>query len=216
VKTEPSEFLVMALGDGTHRVRLDRLADGRIMCQLCFDHFHIADLNPVEGGVEDICKPCARVEYLRGIDAHITHGTKYHTDSKCPAMIHGELLHDWESDDYAGGFLAGSYRIVTNVNDATMRGKLPCLHCVPAELRVFPPLYGQTFGHEPVALGVVIHEAWTNHSACTECKARTTPLVCARCMEFDDSGMWRIPAHPVHWPCTSAIVLGLAPRTEAA
>jgi hypothetical protein len=71
---------------------------------------------------------------------------------------------------------------------------------------------GETFGHEPVALDAVIHDAWTRHSACQACRARTTPMVCARCMEFDANGMWIMPAHPVHWPCTSAIVLGLEPR----
>jgi hypothetical protein len=58
----------------------------------------------------------------------------------------------------------------------------------------------------------VIHDAWTRFSACLDCRARTTPLVCARCIEFDANGMWIVPAHPVHWPCTSAVVLGLVPR----
>jgi hypothetical protein len=193
---KPAEFLVMNLDGGGHRVRLDRLADGRIMCQLCFGHFHIADLNPVDGGVEDVCKPCARVEYLRGVDAHITHGTKYHTDTTCPRMIHGEELHDCEGDDYGGWFSAGSYRIASNIHDAIMRGKLPCLGCVPANLRAFPPLYGQTFGHQPV-------EVW-GEQCCATCRDRGV----------DEHGdPW---VHPTIWPCTSAVVLGLAPRAEAA
>lgn len=147
------------------------------------------------------------------MSAYVTHGRKYHVDPACPRMIHGEELHDWDGDDYGGGFCAGSYRREDpSPQYAAMRGKLPCLGCVPAELRVFPPLYGQTFGHEPVDLGTVIHENWTKHSACQSCRARTTALVCARCIEVDPNRMWRIPAHPVHWPCTSAIVLGLVDR----
>jgi hypothetical protein len=32
------------------------------MCQLCFRFFAIGDLNPVEGGVEDVCKACVKEE----------------------------------------------------------------------------------------------------------------------------------------------------------
>ena len=199
---KPVEFLVMNLNDGGHRVRLDRLTDGRIMCQLCFGYFHIADLNPVDGGVEDVCKPCAEVERLRGIDAHITHGLKYHTDGKCPRLVNGEMLHDWEGDDYGGGFLAGSYRIVTNVHDASMRGKLPCLHCVPVGERVFPPRYSETFGHEPTR-GISLN------SLCDD--------VCQRCTEpgvFYERGIDELTPVHIAWPCTSAVVLGLVAREE--
>lgn len=60
--TGPIEFLSVPLAGGGERVRLDRLADGRVMCQLCFGYFAVADLNPVDGGVEDVCKPCAATE----------------------------------------------------------------------------------------------------------------------------------------------------------
>ncbi|MGW5173199.1 hypothetical protein ACWERY_02375 [Streptomyces sp. NPDC004082] len=193
---EPVDFLTVTLADGSERVRLDRLTDGRIMCQLCFAHLPVDQLNPVDGGVEDICKPCARVERLRGIDAHITHGSKYHTDGKCPRLVSGEMLHDWDGDDYGGSFLAGGYRIVSNIHDAIMRGKLPCLGCVPADLREYPPLYGQTFGHRPVEV--------FGEQCCARCRDRGID-------EYGDPWI-----HPTIWPCTSAVILGLVPRTEAA
>lgn len=119
---------------------------------------------------------------------YITHGAKYHVDASCRLMNSGEDLHDYEGDvDYGGGFTSGSYRKTGTVQDATMRGKLPCLHCVPAEHRAFPPLYGQTFGHEPM-------DVVTN--------GKLRAVECYRC--------------PVAWPCTSAIVLGLVPREAVA
>lgn len=56
------DFLTVPLRDGGTRVRLDRLTDGRIMCQLCFEYKTREELHPVEGGVEDVCKPCAAAE----------------------------------------------------------------------------------------------------------------------------------------------------------
>lgn len=210
--TEPAEFLTMALGDGSHRVRLDRLTDGRIMCQLCFGHFAVADLNPVDGGVEDICKPCARTEFLRGTLAHVTHGTKYHTDANCPRMIHGEELHDCEGDDYGGWFSAGSYRAVSNIHDAAMRGKLPCLGCVPPELREMPGT--EDFGHQP---------EWHYVGycgGCEQCGDNEETEVCARCATVttwhDGNGQLHVDRRAITWPCTSAIVLGLVERGEAA
>lgn len=136
--------------------------------------------------------------------AYVTHGRKYHTDPNCPRMINGENFHDWEGDiDYGGGFTAGSYRREDpSAHHAAMRGKLPCLGCVPPAHRVFPPLYGQTFGHEPV---------WADRGSCVvaagacNCPYHDEYLACDRC---------RPDGQPVPWPCTSAIVLGLAPREE--
>ena len=59
---EAFEFLKVPLKNGGVRVRLDRLTDGRIMCQLCFDYCTREQLNPIEGGVEDVCIPCAKKE----------------------------------------------------------------------------------------------------------------------------------------------------------
>lgn len=122
------------------------------------------------------------------IPTYITHGRKYHVDPACPRMIHGEELHDCEGDPDWGydGFTAGSYRREDPSPEfAAMRGKLPCLGCVPAKQRVFPPLYGQTFGHEPM-------DIYTNR--------KLRAVECFRC---------RVP-----WPCTSAVVLGLVDREQ--
>ena len=136
--------------------------------------------------------------------AYVTHGRKYHTNPACPLMINGEDLHDWGGDDYGGGFTSGAYRRDDpNPQHAAMRGKLPCLHCVPAELRVFPPLYGQTFGHEPTK-GISLFDQ--------------SAEVCQRC---EERGVWyshgddELTPVRVPWPCTSAIVLGLVPRPAA-
>lgn len=57
-----SDFLTTRTPDGGTWTCLDRLDDGRVMCQLCFAFCAVPDLNPVEGGVEDVCKPCAARE----------------------------------------------------------------------------------------------------------------------------------------------------------
>lgn len=133
---------------------------------------------------------------------YVTHGRKYHTDANCPLMVNGEYLHDWDGDiDYGGGFTAGSYRRENpSPQFAAMRGKLPCLRCVPADHRVFPPLYGQTFGHKPVI-------GFTD--------GRGLGQVCARCFTINPLGPRHFGTRKecVRWPCTSAIVLGLTPRT---
>lgn len=136
---------------------------------------------------------------------YLTRGTKYHLDPACPLMVNGENL--WDSDSEGWFHFAGSYRRQEpNATRAAMCGKLPCLHCVPAEQRAFPPLYGQDFGHRPItgsALGV-----------------RGTFQVCARCHVRQGHcwlDEWETPHYSayyvsVRWPCTSAIVLGLAER----
>lgn len=63
--SEPADFLQVPLANGGTWTRLDRLTDGRVMCQLYFGYFTVDDLNPVEGGVEDACKPCAAREKAR-------------------------------------------------------------------------------------------------------------------------------------------------------
>lgn len=118
---------------------------------------------------------------------YITRGAKYHADANCPLMNSGEDLWDCEGDDYGGWHNSGSYRRTSTVQDATMRGKLPCLHCVPAEARAFPPLYGQTFGHVPFVYDGA--------------------PICKRC--FLQRRSYR---EAVAWPCTSALILGLVPR----
>ena len=150
---------------------------------------------------------------------YITHGAKYHVDANCRLMNSGEDLHDYEGDvDYGGGFTSGSYRKTGTVQDATMRGKLPCLHCVPAELRAFPPLYGQTFGHVPkVAVDALDGPQPNKPRVCARC-IRHVRKWSSRTVGYDErAGVqwengWVYLQLKIAWPCTSAIVLGLVPR----
>ncbi|MFB6955506.1 hypothetical protein ACFCYB_00360 [Streptomyces sp. NPDC056309] len=139
---------------------------------------------------------------------YATRGRKYHADPKCPLMINGEYLWDGDGEDWL--HIAGSYRREDpSPQYAAMRGKLPCLHCVPAEHRAFPPLYRQDFGHKPVT--GIAPEGRALTSVCARC--RTRQVYCWL-------NEWGAPHRgvrtvSVRWPCTSAIVLGLAPREEA-
>ncbi|GGS96832.1 hypothetical protein [Streptomyces violaceus] len=56
------DFLTVPLANGRTWTRLDRLTYGRVMCCLCFEFCTTDQLNPVEGGVEDVCMTCARKE----------------------------------------------------------------------------------------------------------------------------------------------------------
>jgi hypothetical protein len=63
VSAEPATFLTVPLADGGTWTRLDRLTDGRVLCQLCFDYFTREELNPLgDGMVEDVCIGCAAAE----------------------------------------------------------------------------------------------------------------------------------------------------------
>ena len=154
--------------------------------------------------------------------AYVTHGRKYHLDPACPRMLNGEGLHDWEGNDYGGGFFAGSYRREDpDPQYAAARGKLPCLGCVPVSERVYPPLYGQTFGHEPVAEDrEFFGETPDNPPVCARCSrwiSAWAPVVIGqecdgRVITRDE---WIRYEVSVLWPCASAVVLGLVDREEA-
>lgn len=140
---------------------------------------------------------------------------RYHATAACKALRSAQDLSDWDCwDDYCRHQHPKPHPVrEMPVMDALGAGKWPCASCWPGSAAALAISSSEDdFGHVPVALDVVIHDAWTRWSACSTCKARTTPLVCVRCMEFDANRMWRIPAHPVHWPCTSALILGLVPR----
>lgn len=129
---------------------------------------------------------------------YVTHGRKYHADEACQLMTAGEALWDFDGDDWV--WTAGAFRrTVDSPRYAAACGKLPCLGCVPADSRAFPPLYGQTFGHEPVEVG----GEWPNRAT-----------VCARCRTDWFGGNGRYKRY-VPWPCGSAVILGLAPRSAA-
>lgn len=118
----------------------------------------------------------------------VTRGRKYHKSEQCPLMTGGENLWDGDGEDYF--HTSGAFRReVASIEYAAYLGKLPCLYCVPLEERVMPPLYGQTFGHEPVLI--------SGDLFCGKCRDRGVD---------EDGDPW---SYPSLWPCTSAVVLGL-------
>lgn len=56
------EFASVQLADGTAWALLSRLADGRVMCCLCFRYCARAELTPCGDGVEDVCRECSARE----------------------------------------------------------------------------------------------------------------------------------------------------------
>ncbi|MER6492638.1 hypothetical protein [Streptomyces griseorubiginosus] len=203
MKTEPAEFLVMTLEDGSHRVRLDRLTDGRIMCQLCFGHFHSADLNPVDGGVEDVCKPCAERERLIvsiGSPVYATKGgRRFHKTANCRSQQAGQEL-------YGGwGTLRVRHLDEMSLTTAFQQGNSPCGTCYPGmRAALHRGSSGDDYGHRPI---------WADFGQCVvdpgacNCPYHDEQQACERC---------RHGRQHVLWPCTSAIVLGLADRAEVA
>lgn len=125
---------------------------------------------------------------------------KYHFDQKCTAFHSAQILSDLDCgcDTYCTHRMPRLHPLerMSSIK-AAMDGKLPCLACVPAHLRELPP--ADDFAHEPVT-GVSLFGL--------------AETVCQRCTEW---GVWYGFAddlRPVHvaWPCTSAVVYGLAPR----
>ena len=130
------------------------------------------------------------------IPVYVTRGLKYHTDPACRFMINGENLWDGDAEGYwhiAGGFR----RTVPGVRAAAHGlGRLPCLGCVSQHLRMFPLLWGQTFGHRAV-----------DQYALDNRTDGVRRMVCERCIVWSplDGGLWM--GVPVTWPCTTWSVL---------
>jgi hypothetical protein len=126
---------------------------------------------------------------------------KYHFDKDCTAFHSAQNLSDLDCgcDTYCTHRMPRMHSLVRmSATKAASDGKLPCLSCVPQHLREFGPA-AEDFGHWPTK-GISL--------------TGLSETVCQRCTEW---GVWYGDAHDlrdVHilWPCTSAIVLGLAPR----
>jgi hypothetical protein len=68
------------------------------------------------------------------------------------------------------------------------------------------PATGQTYGHESV----------DQYAGTPEGARGVSNAVCARCIVWEWDPALRLGfGFPVRWPCTSAVVLGLAPRGAA-
>lgn len=189
-------FLVESMGDGTERVRLDRLTGGRIMCQLCFDHFTVDQLNPVDGGFEDICRRCGSEERLRSYVTTTDGARRFHKTATCKALLSAQDLSDWDCWDleycHHQHPKPNPIREIT-LADAVGAGKWPCAVCWPGYAAALAISSSEDdFGHQPV-------EVW-GEPCCTRCSDHGID-------EYGDPWL-----HPTIWPCTSAIVLGLAPR----
>ena len=130
---------------------------------------------------------------------------KYHFDQSCSAFQSAQLLSDWDCgcDTYCTHRLPRMHGLVRmSATKAAMDGKLPCLACVPAHLREMPDV--EDFGHEPFEYdGVPI---------CARCYTNVVRIS----VDAFENAHRHVVRWPVLWPCTSAIVLGLAPREEAA
>jgi hypothetical protein len=121
---------------------------------------------------------------------------KYHFSKNCKAFHSAQDLSDLDCgcDTYCTHRLPQMHGLVRmSATKAAMDGKLPCLACVPAHLREMPET--EDFGHVPVAV--------FGEQCCAVCRDRGID---------EDGDPW---IHPTIWPCTSALILGLAPRTEA-
>jgi hypothetical protein len=137
---------------------------------------------------------------------------KYHFNQGCKAFESAQMLSDLDCgcDTYCNHRMPVMHGLVRmSATKAAIDGKLPCLACVPEHLREMPD--SDDFGHRPVPV-THLGNIFTRWSNCQSCHDEETEQVCIRCVEFDARQLFRIPTHPVHWPCTSAIVLGLAER----
>lgn len=130
---------------------------------------------------------------------------KYHFDKDCTAFHSAQLLSDLDCgcDTYCTHRMPRMHALKrTSATAAAIDGKMPCLACVPEHLRELPDT--EDFGHEPM---------WADFGQCVidpgacNCPYHDERQACARC---------RHGRQPVLWPCTSAIIIGLAPRGEVA
>ncbi|MFE9812358.1 hypothetical protein [Streptomyces sp. NPDC005548] len=127
-----------------------------------------------------------------------TGGRKYHFNKNCKAFHAAQDLNDWDCDEYCSHLHPRPRPLKRmSATKASMDGKLPCLRCVPPNLREFPDT--EDFAHEPT-IGISLFGL--------------AETVCQRCTE---RGVWygdMQNMRPVHilWPCTSATVLGLVDR----
>lgn len=112
-------------------------------------------------------------------------GRRYHRIARCPALEHGQELHDWDCNEPCSHYHPGP-RAVREISEtlAHAYGLTPCSSCLPGVHDWDSP----TFGHEPM---LVRHfgarrEPHAEFVACERCYPRNT-----------------------HWPCATARILRL-------
>lgn len=135
---------------------------------------------------------------------------KFHKDPTCRARITGQTSNDWD----CGCPDPCSHRSPrlwpvrgVELDEAIAARKTPCNACytTPEDNRAVLRPATEDFGHRPV-----------DEYADTEPSANgVTHVVCERCTRWFWVSTAKIyMGSRVTWPCTSAIVLGLAPHPE--
>jgi hypothetical protein len=146
-------------------------------------------------------------------------GTRYHADRACYALANGRSTQAYRAGEglygeglYGAQCLDGLYPLVRRSTiSAQQFSYTACLVCVPpAEANRPLPFVTFTYGHEPVA--GYLPDWLGEFTVCARCEARRSQTWLDP--ETDDVHVWRFES-PVPWPCTSALVLGLAPRRDA-
>ncbi|MFJ3089087.1 hypothetical protein [Streptomyces sp. NPDC086838] len=134
-------------------------------------------------------------------------GRRFHQSRSCCALADGQSMWRFDPQQWVPGMPqimlsnGHSCREMSAV-EAFGHGKEPCAECFPGQrAALYDGNCEDDFGHEPTC-GISLFGL--------------AETVCARCTE---RGVWYGDANelrPVHilWPCTSATVLGLAPRKE--
>lgn len=141
-------------------------------------------------------------------------GSRYHSTRACNAFLGGQWLWRFDPMEWVPGMpqimLTSGHRLdEMTATDALGRGKEPCASCLPGQRAALHCSSSEDdFGHEPT---------WINAGycgGCDRCGDLEEREVCARCVRLIPTtpGPW--PRASVDWPCTSAVVLGLVPRTD--
>lgn len=131
--------------------------------------------------------------------------SRFHLDLHCRPMRSGQDLWDFDCwDDYCQHRHPRPRRIIeVTLADAFGLGKMPCAYCFPGlASSIYRASSEDDFGHEP-------HDEYAGSGFAA------TRIVCRRCIEwFPRQGREDFQlGQSVEWPCTSALILGLVPRT---
>lgn len=134
-------------------------------------------------------------------------GRRFHEDPECRALGAGHMIFACRCGDPYCGCAADKPPVPeeVSINGAAVRDLDPCAVCYPGFDGLAVQLASDNdFGHQ--AFDEYGHEMKNAYR-----------LVCRRCVTWHvvgvESDKWLI-GQRVAWPCTSAVVLGLAPRQE--
>lgn len=117
-------------------------------------------------------------------------GTRYHATLSCRALQAGRDI--WDTDEWVLGWPVLHWVRDTTAIAALGAGKMPCHVCLPGQSAAWYRSSSENdFGHEPFEYDGV--------------------PICFRC--FTVRGSFR---DTVPWPCSTAVVLGLAERESGA